>query len=270
MGPRASVILTTYNQPRLLDLALRAYARQSCLDFEVIVADDGSGEETRSVVERHSAATPFRVVHVWQPDEGFRRAQAVNRAALRSRAPQLIFSDGHCLPSRTFVHEHLEAARTGTFVVGGHIRLTAEYTASLTPERVERGEFERQGPLRERLELWQTHAKSLFYIAIQRRRRPRLRGLNFSVDRRSFFRVNGFDQTYKQFGGEDSDLRNRMQLNGMRGRSIWHRARVFHLHHKGREAHLQRQGASEYYRRPDLAPEAPIGLRELAAEQPPD
>jgi glycosyltransferase involved in cell wall biosynthesis len=47
MLPRASVILTTYNQPRLLNLVLHSYERQSCLDFEIVVSDDGSGPETR-------------------------------------------------------------------------------------------------------------------------------------------------------------------------------------------------------------------------------
>ncbi len=259
-------MLTTYNQPRLLDLVLRGYARQTSLDFELVIADDGSGPETRYVIERHARDAPFRIGHVWQPDKGFRKSEAVNRAVLQTRAATLILSDGDCIPVRSFVEEHVAMARPRTYVVGGHIRLTPDYTASLTADDVRSGRFERQGRLSERLKLWTTHGKSLVYIATGKRRKPKFYGLNFSVDRESFYRVNGFDHTYHNSGREDSDLRNRLQLAGVRARSIWHRARVFHLHHPGHTTRLVWQGVAEYYNRPDLAPEAPVGLRELASQ----
>jgi len=266
MLPRASVILTTYNQPRLLDLVLQSYERQSRLDLEIVIADDGSGPETREVIERYDHQAPFRIHHVWQPDRGFRKSEAVNRAILESRANYLVFSDGDCLASRTFVEEHLKASRPRTYVVGGHIRLTPEYTASLTPQEVRAGKFERQGTRLERLELWATHLKSLVYIAARKRRKPKFYGVNFSVDRESFYSINGFDHTYSNCGREDSDLRNRMQLAGVGARSLWHRARVFHLHHPAHNTRLVWEGVADYYNRPDLGPEAPVGLRELAAQ----
>jgi hypothetical protein len=78
--------------------------------------------------------------------------------------------------------------------------------------------------------------------------------------------VNGFDHTYRDCGREDSDLRNGMQLAGLGARSPWHRARVFRLHHPGHSARRGWEGVAEYYNRPDLTPEAPVGLRELAAQ----
>jgi glycosyltransferase involved in cell wall biosynthesis len=266
MLPRASVILTTYNQPRLLNLVLHSYERQSCLDFEIVVSDDGSGPETREVIERHAREAPFQVHHVWQPSRGLRKSEAVNRAILQSRSDYLIFSDGDCLAPRSFVEEHLKASRPRTYIVGGHIQLTPEYTACLTPREIRAGKFERQGTAPERLELWTTHLKNLVYIAARKRRKPKFYGLNFSVDRASFYDVNGFDHTYRDCGREDSDLRNRMQLAGVGARSLWHRARVFRLHHPGHSARRGWEGVAEYYNHPDLTPEAPVGLRELAAQ----
>jgi glycosyltransferase involved in cell wall biosynthesis len=266
MSPRASVILSTYNQPRVLDLALHGYARQSTRDFEILIGDDGSGPETAELIEKHAKELPVPLIHVWQPDAGFQKAKAVNRAVLRSRGEWLIFSDGDCIPSRTFVEEHLAAARPGTFVVGGHIRLSAEETDALTPEQVESGVFEEFGSAWERANLRLMHVKSLFYIAIRKRRKPKFYGLNFSLSREDFFAVNGYDSTYKNIAKEDSDLRNRMQLAGYRPVSLWHRARVYHQHHPPHNTRrLWREGVA-YYNRKDLRPEAPDGLRELARE----
>jgi glycosyltransferase involved in cell wall biosynthesis len=266
MSPRASVILSTYNQPRVLDLALHGYARQSTRDFEILIGDDGSGPETAELIEKHAKELPVPLIHVWQPDAGFQKAKAVNRAVLRSRGEWLIFSDGDCIPSRTFVEEHLAAARPGTFVVGGHIRLSAEETEALTPGQVESGAFEEFGSAWERANLRLMHVKSLFYIAIRKRRKPKFYGLNFSLSREDFFAVNGYDSTYKNIAKEDSDLRNRMQLAGYRPVSLWHRARVYHQHHPPHNTRrLWREGVA-YYNRKDLRPEAPDGLRELARE----
>ncbi|MCX5739803.1 MAG: glycosyltransferase [Proteobacteria bacterium] len=267
MRKRASVLISTYNNPAYLDLVLRAYRRQTCLDFEIVLADDGSGSETRAVVEKHAARHPARIRHVWHPDQGFRKARAMNRAALASEGDWLIFSDGDCLPSRTFVEEHLGASENAGYIVGGHIRLSREYSATLDPEAVESGEYESRASVFERLSLWGLQMKSLAYIAAHKRRKPKFYGLNFSVGRSSFFALNGFDQNFVNSGKDDSDLRNRMQLAGLPPRSLWHRARVFHMWHPGHATRGGWKEAHAYYNRPDLRCEAPNGLRELTAEE---
>jgi len=44
---RISVILSTYNQPQWLEKSIWGYAVQSRSDFELLVADDGSTDDTR-------------------------------------------------------------------------------------------------------------------------------------------------------------------------------------------------------------------------------
>ena len=266
MSVRASVILATYEQPRLLDLALTGYANQSARDFEVVIADDGSSEETREVVAAHARRSQVPIVHTWQPHDGFWKSRALNRAVLHSRGAQLIFSDGDCVPARSFVAEHLRAARPNAFIVGGHVRLSEAETRRATPERVLAGALEREIALPVRAELYWMHAKSLLSIALRRRHRPRLYGLNFSVDRQSFQAVNGFDQTYRNSARDDSDLRNRLLLARVRPISLWHRARVVHLFHPPHPERLLWADADRYYHRPDLRAESPAGLRELGRE----
>jgi len=263
---RASVILATYDQPRLLDLALCGYARQSAREFELVVADDGSAEATAEVVRTHARRGALAIRHVWQPHRGFWKSAALNRAVLHSRGAQLIFSDGDCVPSQSFVEEHLAAARPRAFIVGGHVRLSEAESGRVTAHDVVSGRLERSVSMRVRTRLWWTQAKSLAYIALERPRRPRLLGLNFSVDRASFFAVNGFDLTYRNSARDDSDLRNRLLLARVRPISLWHRARVLHLFHPPHEERRLWLEAHRYYRRADLRPEAPRGLRELARE----
>lgn len=263
MQPAASVVLSTFDQPRLLDLALCGYARQSVRTFEIVIADDGSRPETRELIERRARGFAVPIRHVWQPHQGFWKSAALNRAVLQTRGAQIVFSDGDCVPSRTFVAEHLAAARPRAFVIGGHVRLAERPSREVTPESIAAGALDRAASVGERAGLWWMHGKSLAYIALRRPRKPRLLGLNFSVDRATLFRVNGFDQTYRNSAREDSDLRNRLLLAGARAISLWHRARVIHLFHPPNAERILWKEAYNYYRRADLRPEAPDGLREL-------
>ena len=86
MQPTASVIFTTYNQPEWLEKVLLGFAAQDRHDFEVIVADDGSGEPTRERIERLRPGLPFPLRHLWQEDDGFRKCEALNGAIAASTA----------------------------------------------------------------------------------------------------------------------------------------------------------------------------------------
>ncbi len=266
MTVRASVVLSTYKQPELLDKALQGYARQTTRDYELLIADDGSGDETRQVIERHRARLPVDLIHVWQPDVGFTKSRAVNRAVLASHADQLIFSDGDCIPAPDFVQVHLSASRPGSFAVGGHVRLSEEETRELTLADVDSGSVEARVSVLAKLHLWSVHLRSLIYIATRKRHKPKMYGLNFSVDRASFFAVNGFDETYTNSGKEDSDLRNRFLLGDVRPVSLWHRSLVTHQFHPIHSKRAEWKGVKDYYYRKDIRAESPAGLRELEAE----
>ena len=75
---KTSLIISTYNRPDALALCLESVRRQRLLPDEVIVGDDGSGEETREVIERFRQDFPVPLTHVWQEDEGFRLAMCRN------------------------------------------------------------------------------------------------------------------------------------------------------------------------------------------------
>src|SRR5689334_759596 len=96
-SPRVSLIITTYNRPEALAAVLRALDLQIERDFEVLIADDGSTDETRILLEGLRERVHFPLRHVWQEDRGFRAARARNLAVAASGGEYLVFLDGDCI-----------------------------------------------------------------------------------------------------------------------------------------------------------------------------
>lgn len=115
-----SVIVTSYNEPRLLDVTLTALSRQRAAPrFEVIVADDGSSDAplatTREVASKHALDVRF----VWQPDRGFRLARARNNAIRCAQGELLLFLDGDMWIPSDYLRAHADAHDGSARVVCG-------------------------------------------------------------------------------------------------------------------------------------------------------
>jgi glycosyltransferase involved in cell wall biosynthesis len=234
--PAATVILSTYNQPRWLQLSLEGYARQTRTDIELIVADDGSDEATRAVVDAMRKAMPFPLLHTWQADEGFRKCRILNRAIELARAPYLIFSDGDCIPRQDFVEAHLQARKPGYFLSGGCFRLDRATSAAICPDDVRAGRFAdhnwltaRAGLGKRSLKLgakpaWARWLNRLTPVAAT------WNGHNASGWREDLLLANGFDERMG-YGGEDRELGERLTNAGIRGRHVRYSAVAIHLDH---------------------------------------
>ena len=120
------VIISTYNARDTLARVLDCYLGQTRLPDEVLVADDGSSDGTGELVSSRAVDAPFAVRHIWQDDEGFRLARIRNLAVKASSADYVVFTDGDCLPHRSFVEDHLRLARQGYFVQGKRVRVGPE------------------------------------------------------------------------------------------------------------------------------------------------
>jgi glycosyltransferase involved in cell wall biosynthesis len=227
--PQVSVVLSTFDQPNAFAFCLTGYQRQTTGDFELIIADDGSDEETRAIVERFKQTSPFPIKHVWQPNQGYRKARIANEAVRVSEGRLILLSDGDCIPHRDFVKAHLEHARKGGFCAGGYVRLSAAYCRTLTEEKVRAGEYEDQMTLADRRRFRITHWKSVLGVLLGSIKKPKAYGCNISVDRDVYYAVNGYDENHDGFGKEDSDLRNRLRRYGAKPVSVWEKAWVYHV-----------------------------------------
>ena len=235
VNPEVSLIVSSYNHPNALDLVLRGIRAQSTLDFELLIADDGSDRDTFDLLEDFRRSWPSLKIAT-QDDKGFRKARALNRAVLRSRGDLLIFLDGDCIPFPDFVERHVRAHRPMSYSCGGYFLTTPDQAQSVSTEDVVSPESCRNkilggGYRMQATRLRGVHFRNLLYRAMRKPRKPKILGGNFSVGRDALFAVNGFDERFDGASGEDSDIRNRLNNLGARGRSLWNRAFVLHLHH---------------------------------------
>ena len=129
--PSITVIVNTYNWVPALNLSFRSLMAQTDRDFEIVVADDGSGDETRQLLQRLAGETDIAVNHVWHEDVGFRRTQILNKAIEASRGDYLIFLDGDCITQPDFIHQHRRLAKPGYLVTGSRIMMGPDLSAEL-------------------------------------------------------------------------------------------------------------------------------------------
>ncbi len=228
-------MLSTYQQPEWLEKSLWGYARQRLRDFELIVADDGSSEETARVVKRCRNALAAEVRHLWQEDRGFRKCRILNKAIRAARGNYLVFSDGDCIPRQDFLAAHAAAARPGRFLSGGYVKLSVEAS-----RKIDRASIESQRAFSARWLGRGGHPHSLRKLRVPdwTRRptdllaagRPTWNGHNVSAWRSDVLAVNGFDERMG-YGGEDRELGERLENFGVRGLRVRYRALCVHLEH---------------------------------------
>ena len=131
-----SVIVTTYNRPDALATVLAGLAAQTDRGFELLVADDGSRDDTRILIEAAAPTFAMPLAHVWQEDRGFRAGAARNRAAVKARGDYLIFLDGDCVPRPDFIARHRDLAEAGWMVAGNRILLSEAFTRRVMARRL--------------------------------------------------------------------------------------------------------------------------------------
>jgi glycosyltransferase involved in cell wall biosynthesis len=233
----ASIVFTTYNQPDWLEKVLLGFAAQDRRDFEILIADDGSTEQTRQRIDTLRRLIPMPVHHLWQPDDGFRKCRAMNMAIDQAAADYLIFTDGDCIPRTDFVSTHLRLRAPNRFLSGGYHKLPMSTSLAISPEDIRAGRcFEeswlcRHGMPKSRRNLKLTAGPLMAGVLdVVSPARPSWNGHNASGWKRDILAINGFDERMR-YGGEDREFGERLENAGIRGKRIRHRAIVVHLDH---------------------------------------
>ena len=237
MAELISIIVTTYRREDALAAVLRSLARQTDADFELVVADDGSGPETAALIERWRGRIGCAVAHIWQEDRGFRAAEIRNRAVLAARGSYCVFLDGDCIVRADFVAAHRRLAEAGYFVSGNRVLLSQSLTDRVLREALEPERWAAPRWLAERLRGGVNRLSALLHLPLGplRRLRPKAwqaaRTCNLGVWRADLQRVDGFDAEYAGWGKEDSDLAVRLLRAGVRRKDGRFATGVIHLWH---------------------------------------
>jgi len=245
--PKASIILSTYEWPEALAMVLSALLTQTEKSFEVMLADDGSDERTKRVVENYCKRAFFPIHHFWQENKGFRKSRILNQAIQKAQGDVLIFLDGDCVPHGEYVRQHTLLADENHYVAGRRVDLSSEFTKGLTPEKIEAGVL--SGVVTGMFSLWLDslkkggskpfHRAYLVKNSFLRKifgydRVTDMKGCNFSVLRKHMLAIDGFDESYEGYGREDTDVELRMQNLGLRIKSGKNLCLQFHLWHASR------------------------------------
>ena len=234
-----SILLATYNWPQALKLCLESLATQTDQNFEIIIADDGSTEDTKILIESIKASHPISITHLWQDDQGFRKTKILNQAINAAHGDYLVFLDGDCIVQPDFVAQHRKLAQTGYLVTGSRILLNESLTANLLTwsdwnfnrfcsnligKRMSSG-INKYWPLKIKLGngFWREYKKFVW---------RRIKGCNMACWKADAEAINGFDETMTGWGHEDADFIFRLQHHGVRRKSGSWSTEVLHLFHK--------------------------------------
>jgi glycosyltransferase involved in cell wall biosynthesis len=233
---RITLIITTYNWPAALDLTLRSVARQSVLPDEVLVADDGSGPQTRQVVTKWQERLRSPLIHVWQADEGFRLARSRNRAIAAARGDYVIIVDGDMVLHRHFIADHARAARHGCFIQGVRLLTGPEAAARMLEQsQLDLGVF--APDIRRRRHTIRNRFLSALVFK-ERTGQRAIRGCNQAYWKSDLIRVNGFNEEFVGWGREDNEIAARLYNAAVRRRNLKFQALAIHLHHPLRHAQM--------------------------------
>lgn len=232
-----SVIISTYNNEAWLQKVLEGYKYQTYDHYEVIVADDGSRERTKKLIESFQKDYPVPLHHVWHEDDGYRRQRILNIAIVAANKPYILFTDGDCIPRKDFVEVHAKYAEEGYFLSGGYCKLPMKTSEAIEEEDIK---TERcfdvkwlkkhdvlKGTQALKLNSGPAMASLLDFITPTN---ASFNNCNSSAWKADLLSINGYDERM-QYGGPDRELGERLENFGLKSKQIRHKAIVLHLDH---------------------------------------
>jgi len=220
-----TLLISTYNFPVALNLCLESITRQIVQPDEVIIADDGSGEETQKLVEEWRQRLTMPVKYVWQEDNGFRLSEIRNKALAVATGDYIIQIDGDIIMERHFIKDHLRYAKPDHFVCGSRSRITEDYTNRLKRGKKYKFSFFRPGLFDRMNALRFRRLTPLFYDY------DHLRGCNMAYWRKDVLEINGFDETIASYGYEDEDVQERLKRIGKKKLFVKFMCIEYHVWH---------------------------------------
>ena len=233
-----SVIISTYNAEAWLEKVLWGYNQQTFKDFEVVIADDGSGPATAELIERMRNEVFYPIVHVWQEDDGFQKSKILNKAITSCQSEYIVMSDGDCIPRKDFLQVHFDQKEKGYFLSGGYFMLPMDISQTITKEDIALGNcfsiswLTGQGLKasfkNNKLTATGVKAKLLNTFTPTN---ASWNGHNASGWKTDIVAVNGFDERM-QYGGQDRELGERLFNYGLKSKQIRYSAVCVHLDHK--------------------------------------
>jgi len=226
---KISLIVTTYNWKEALEVSLFSAFKQTNLPYEIIVADDGSKQDTARLVARIADNAPVPIIHSWQEDKGFRLARSRNRAIARTNGDYIVLLDGDIILEKHFIEDHRKFARPGYFIQGTRVLLNERLSAEVLKKKAMVATFCKTGVENKKNCLRSNLLARLFSF-----RSSSLTGIktcNFAFLKKDAVAVNGFNEDFIGWGREDSEFTVRLLNRGMKRQNMKFNGLAYHLYH---------------------------------------
>ena len=234
---KLAVCISAYNRPDQLEKTLYGYSCQTRAADEIIIADDGSTDETRELINSFRDKLP--ITHVWHEDQGFRKSVILNKAIMTTNADYIIFTDQDCIPRKDFIHVHEKNIREGYFLCGNLCRISIEISDKIQKEDIFSGRaFDFKWLRSLGMRVTRKNLKLFFrkdnficqLINTFSTAHSVIIGGNFSCFRDDLIAVNGFNKDMN-YGFEDIELGIRLENLGKKNKHIRNSAINLHLDH---------------------------------------
>jgi len=225
-----SLVITTYNWKEALELVLLSVLKQTVLPNEIIIADDGSREDTKVLINHFINTTTLNIVHSWQEDDGFRASSSRNKAISKASGEYIILIDGDMILHENFIKDHISFATQGHFVQGSRILLTKEKAKEVFANKMIEFSFFTKGLQNRKNRIKLGLLSNLFSKA-----NKNLKGIktcNMAFFKKDCMSVNGFNEDFVGWGREDSEFAVRLLNNNILRKNIKFAAIAYHIFHE--------------------------------------
>lgn len=233
-----SVIISTYNSEAWLEKVLWGYEAQTFVNFEVVIADDGSKQPTFDLIEKIKAEVSYPIKHIWQEDEGFQKSRILNKAIVACDAEYIVMSDGDCIPRSDFLEVHFMNKEKGFFLSGGYFMLPMDISKLISKDDILSQQcfnvkWLKSNGLKPSFKNNKLKAKGIYQGLLNffTPTKATWNGHNASGWKSDILAVNGFDERM-QYGGQDRELGERLFNLGIKSKQIRYSAVCIHLDHK--------------------------------------
>ncbi|MFM9826982.1 glycosyltransferase family 2 protein [Flavobacterium sp.] len=228
--PTCSLITPTYNWPEALELILLSTINQTVLPNEVIIADDGSREDTKQLIEAFQKKIPIPLIHIWHEDLKNRKPKIMNKAIAASKYDYIIEIDGDIIMNKNFIEDHLNFAKKGQYLFGSRVNIQKKLLTKLFSEKIISFNLFSKG-IKKRGRTIRITFLMNFAKSVEKRSR-KLRGCNMSFWKEDFIKINGFNEDLVGWGIDDSEMIQRLHNIGVKGKRLKFAGIAYHIYHK--------------------------------------
>lgn len=232
--PSVTIAVATYNTKEYLRIVLESITYQTIKPIEVLIADDGSYDGTREMIEKMSKTYFCPLLFFTQEDNGFRKVSIMNKTLAKSTGEYIVHIDGDVILNKHFVEDHLYVAKEGYASTGSR----AQTSEKLKDKLLQKGYF-KLSPftcgVSEKLNAFRSKFLMRRFLYTYKQRKPYFaRGCNMSFWKKDFLAVNGFNEDIKYIGTEDYEFFARLLNKGIKKQFIKFNAIQYHIYHKKR------------------------------------